>query len=221
MSLDEAGRRLIAQRNGVQLGASMKLSAEDTALLSHVQTNRQARAVLGIIAQYLQRAYALTETMPHITQPGTGALAKGWKQTLDNSNRYAQKTYAAIPDDDSPLSDLNRRRLQESLREARWSLSEIGEQAADIDRGLTGTIADMLTSLLPSWLRPKDPKARNWILYASIGVAVLTGLFVAGKLIHTIVFGGTPGAGTLGEAEAAAVALMDAQRRRRRASRHG
>jgi hypothetical protein len=223
VSLDEAGRRLIAERNGIQLGAT-KLSAEDTALLAHMQTNRQARAVLGIVAKQLQSAYVLAAktAISHPAQyalPGA-SVAAATKSRLDNTARYAMKTYATIPDDDAPLSPLNRRRVEESLREARAAFADIGDDAADADRGLTGLLADLLTGLLPSWLRPTDPKKRTWILYAGVGAAVLVGLFIAGKLIHTIVLGRSQ-IGTLGAAEAAAVALMDAQRRRRRAARHG
>jgi hypothetical protein len=68
----------------------------------------------------------------------------------------------------------------------------------------------------PDRITPPDDGSTTKILkYIGIGTAVLVGLFIAGKLVHTIVLGRS-GIGTLGAAEAAAVALMDAQRRRRR-----
>lgn len=176
------------------LGATKKsklaLQPNDLALLARVRTNRQGRAVLGVVAQQLRRAYEVVEEMPRITQPGTGELAKGWKQTLDQTNAYAQKTYAALPDNDEPLTDKNLKRVAESLREARASLAEIGDQAADIDRGLTGTLADALRDLLlPPWLRPKNPKPL--IFYVGIATAGVVGLFIVGKLLHKVMLGAT------------------------------
>ncbi len=223
MSLDVEGQRLIAARNGIQLGAHSKLSAEDQQLLAKMQTNRQARTVLGLIAKQLQIAYGLVlkTALTHPVQyalPGA-SVAAATKSRLDGTANYALKTFAAIPDDTAPLSPLNRRRVEEVLRETRAAFVDIGADVADVDRGLTGILADALSGLLPTWLQPKDPQKRNWILYATVGTAALVGLFIAGKLIHTILLGRAQ-IGTLGAAEVAAVALMDARRRHRRAAHH-
>ena len=216
--IDEAGRRLIEARNG--LGASKQLSPEDQQLLAHMQTNRQGRAVLGAIAQYLKKGYEIASGVGGVL-PGTKDLSAAMKSRLDTTNRYAQKTYAGLPDDNAPLTPLNRRRIEECLREARVSLTEISTDADDMNRGLTGTLADMLTGQLPPWLRPKDPKTRDLILKIGLGILGLTALYIAGKLVTKIVLRGAGAVhrGALGAAETAAVALMDAQRRRRRAAR--
>lgn len=219
MSLDEEGRRIIAQRNGQQLGASKKqLSAEDAALLTRMRTNRQARAVLGLIAQYLRRGYEIAQTVPSFISPidGTKMAAESMRSLLDSNNRWAQKVYAAIPDDDAPVSDLNRKKVTLALTQTRSSLALVSSSADDLNRGLAGALADLLTDKLPPWLRPSAP-TRDLALKIGLGVALLAGLFLAGKLVYRIMLGGTTG--TLGEAENAAVALMDAQRRRRRAGR--
>lgn len=231
MSLDEAGRRLIAQRNGVQLGRA-QLSTEDQQLLAHMQTNRQARAVLLVTMQQLKRGYGIAADMVISNPlPGTPALARAMQSRLDNTARYAAKAYASIPDDTAPISALNRRRVEEVLRETRKSLVDISVDAEEMKHPIVGALKDVWDALiaeiqrilmgaLPSWFRPDDPRKQKWITYAVVGTVALVGLFIAGKLIHTIVLGRS-GLGTLGAAEAAAVALMDAQRRHRRAAHHG
>lgn len=222
MPLDPEGLRIIAARNGVQLGATTKPSVEDQQLLARMRTNRQARAVLGVVAKYLRRGYEIAQGVPSFVSPidGTKMAAEAMRSSLDGVNRFAQKVYAGIPDDDAPVSDLNRKKVTLALTQARSNLALVSSAAEDLDRGLIGALSDLLSEkILPPWARP-NPKTLDLALKIGIGVAVLVGLFIAGKLVYKITLGG-PGGGTLGDAEKAAVALMDAQRRRRRVTRHG
>jgi hypothetical protein len=211
--IDKDGRRLIAIRNG--LGRTTT-APEDAQLLARMQTNRQARAVLGVVAQYLRRGYEVAQTVPSFISPidGTKLAAEAMRGNLDSDNRWSQKVYAAIPDDDAPISDLNRKKVTIALTQARGTLALVSSSAEDLNRGLFGSLSDLLAEhLLPSWAQP-NPKARDLALKIGIGVAVLVGLIVAGKLVHTIVLGRST---ALGEAEAAVMALANAQRRKHHA----
>lgn len=209
--LDADALRILALRNG--LGAAKKpLSPEDQQLLAKMQTNQQGRAVLGVVAQYLQRAYALVDSASSV-MPGTGSLKSAMRSRLDNTNRYAQKTYAGLPDDATPLSPQNRRRIEEAVREARAALSEFPADVEDINRGFTGALVDTLTSVLPPWLRPSGGKHDKLIIALGVGAGVLA-LLLAIRLVKTVALGESE-ADELAEAENEAIRIADALRRKK------
>jgi hypothetical protein len=210
--IDKDGRRLLALRHGF---GRTTTAPEDAQLLSKMRTNRQARAVLGVVAQYLRKGYDIAQTVPSFISPidGTKMAAEAMRSNLDSDNRWSQKVYAAIPDNDDPVSDLNRKKVTIALTQARGTLTLVSSGAEDLNRGLMGSLADLLSEhLLPSWAQPSTGKGRDLALKIGIGVAVLIGLFVAGKLVHTIILGQSS---ALGEAEMMAMAIADAQRRKR------
>lgn len=230
MMLDEKGKRLIMERNAppnIQrlrrggLGTS-KVNPADAqqaaALLQPMQTNRQARAVLGIVAQYLQQGYATAQTVPSFISPidGTKMAAAAMRTSLDQDNAYAQRVYAGLPDDDAPVSDLNRRKVTVAVTNALSTTRLVSTDSADLNRGLVGALVDLFKQGLQHLVdnAAHDPlKALKWV---GIGIAVLVGLGLVGKLVHTIMLG--EGGGSLGDAEEAAVAIMDARLRKRRRS---
>lgn len=210
--LDAEALRILTLRNG--LGAAKKaLSPEDQQLLAKMQTNRQARAVLGVVAQYLRRGYELVDSASSV-MPGTASLKDAIKRGLDGTNRYAQKTYAGIPDDDAPLSPLNRRKVEECVREARTHLSEIPSDVEDINRGFTGALADTLTSFLPKWLQPPGGGKHDKLIIAlGIGAAVVGAILII-RLVKTAALGESE-ANELAEAEEEAIRIADALRRKK------
>jgi hypothetical protein len=245
MMLDEKAKRLIMERNSQpdmqsmrrggpimrrgdhtdcgfgdsNLGKTNPADAQQAAaLLQPMQTNRQARAVLGVVAQYLQQGYTAAQGVPSFISPidGTKMAAAAMRTSLDQDNRYAQRVYAGLPDDDAPISDLNRRKVTVAVTNALGTTRLVSTDSADLNRGLTGALVDMFQQGLQHLVTDAahDPlKALKWV---GIGVAVLIGLGLVGKLVHTIMLG--EGGGSLGDAEAAAVAIMDARLKRGRRS---
>lgn len=206
--IDAEGLQIIALRNG-GLGAAKKaLSPEDKQLLAQMQTNRQGRAVLGAVAKSLQQLYALTDNADLAW--GAGSYREAARSTLNSTNNYAQKAYATIPDDDAPLSPLNRRRIEETVRETRNSMTSIPADIDDLNRGLTGMIADALKSMLPKWAQPSGKTADKIVLAVGIGLGVLALIFAV-RMVTKIAFGGA----ALAEAEDEAVRIADALRRKR------
>jgi hypothetical protein len=204
--IDKAGRQLIALRNGLSAAPPADLS-----VLNRMQTNRQARAVLGVDAAYLKRGY---EAAANVNAIGSGIGTDAMRSLLDQTNRRAQQVYKTLPDDDAALSDLNHKKVVQVTQQTYENVSMVSSAADDLNRGLLGSLADVLSDQLPPWLRPSSGKGRDLALKIGIGVAVLVGLFVAGKLVHTIILGRST---ALGAAEDAVMALANAQRRKRHA----
>ena len=227
-SSDPEGRRIIAERNARAarlLGRPPTLGPEDAQLLAGMRTNRQGRAVLGAIAQTLRVAYE--QRLPFYAQVGSAGrqLAAAMKSRLDGINNYAQRVYGLVPDDDAPMSDLLRNKIGLTLAQARDAANDIDEAVrsqqlsiGDVAEG----IADILTRLVEAALGavggaliPGGGAVPRWVKIAVGGVVVL---FVGGvvlKLVRTITLGQTP----LGAAEEAAIAIVQAQRRKRHARR--
>lgn len=181
MPIDEAGRRLIAQRNGQSLGAGIVLP---TTIRNEMDAVNQLIDGLGVAVNE-RRGKIAASTVKHFEQ-----FWNEWKVF------YARNA-------------------------ASWSGS-VYDQAVDFRRRAVewrDRLAKAGADVTPERLAPAEDTTKSVLMKIGIGVVVLTGLFIAGKLVHTILLGRS-GLGTLGDAESAAVALMDAQRRRRRASRH-
>jgi hypothetical protein len=141
---------------------------------------------------------------------------------LNTDNNYAMRVYAGLPDNDAPVSPLDRRKVALAVTQALSSTKLVSTEAADLNRGLVGALIDMFKEGVQKLVNDAahDPlKALKWI---GIGIAVLVGVYVAGKLVHTIAFGGASRAeegNALLEAEEAAVAIMGAKLRGRRRKR--
>jgi len=229
MFLDDAGLQLIRQRNGagpssyVQLMGPPKPSDADAqqaaALLAPMQTNRQARAVLGVVAQYLQQGYQVAATVPSFISPvdGTKIASKAMVTLLNTDNSYAMRVYAGLPDDDAPVSPLNRKKVTLAVTQALSSTRLVSTEAADLNRGLTGALIDLFKEGLHKLATDAAHNPLKAIKWVGIGLAVLVGLIVVGKLVKTIAFGDArdvaKGA-ALEEAEEAALALMGAKLRK-------
>lgn len=226
-SSDPEGRRIIVERNAraSRFGRAPTLNQEDAQLLAQMRTNRQGRAVLGAIAQTLRVAYE--QHLPIYAQISSAGrqLGETMKSRLDGINGYAQRVYAAVPDDDAPVSDLNRQKIGLTLAQARDAAIDIDEtvrsqriSAGDVLEG----VADVLTKLVAAALGavgnaliPHGGAIPHWVKVAVGGVVVLLMVGVATKLLRTIMLGQTP----LGAAEEAAVAIAESKRRKRHARR--
>jgi hypothetical protein len=223
MFLDAEGQRLMAERNGEHANASVQLlgppkptsadGQQAAALLAPMQTNRQARMVLGVVAQYLQQGYQVAGTVPSFISPidGTTIASKAMVSLLDTDNHYAMRVYAGLPDNDAPVTPLNRQKVTLAVTQALSSTKLVSTEAADLNRGLTGALIDMFKEGVQ---KLATAAVHNPLKAIGIGVAVLVGLFIAGKLVHTIMLGGAGRAAegdALLEAEEAAIALMGAR----------
>lgn len=226
-SSDPEGRRLIIERNTrYGLGKASTLTPEDAQLLAGMRTNRQARAVLGAIAQTLRTAYE--QRLPFYSRVGSAGqqLAAAMKSRLDGINNYAQRVYATIPGDDAPISATTQAKVALSLAQTRDAANDIDEAVhsqhisiGDVAQGM----ADILTYLVKTALGaiggavlPGGGKLPTAVKIAIGGIVLLVIVGVAAKLVHTIMFSE---ASALGDAEAAAVALAEAERRKRRKRR--
>ena len=214
---DPEAMRIIAARNGIALGSgSSALTAEDAQLLARMQTNRQARAVLGAVAQILHQGYTVAEQSSGgpLLYFSNRALKAQFKSSLDEVNRWATKTYAGIPNDDAPLSAQNRQRVEAALAQARSTFAEVQADADWLNRGLTGAITDLLVA---PWLPKNTPfGVQKWLMIGGVIVVGVVVIGVASRLVQKIAFGE---ANALVEAEEAAVAIAEAKRRKTRSRR--
>ena len=217
---DPVARQIIAARNG--LGSSPQITPEDAQRLAAMRTNRQARSVLGAVAQTLQTAYA--KHLPALARATSAGrdLQATMKSRLDTVNNYAQRVYAGIPDDDAPVSDLNHRKVSLTVAQARDAAQDIdaavASQRLDVGQGL----ADVLTYLIEHALGavggallrnlPGAGALPKWVKIVVGGVVVVVAVGVVARLVRTIMLGRAQ----LGEAEEAAIAIAEAQRRKRR-----
>lgn len=235
MMLDEAGHQLILQRNGIRPSQAMMMlggppkpndadAQQAAALLAPMQTNRQARAVLGIVAQYLQQGYQTAATVPSFISPidGTTIASKAMVSLLDTDNRYAMRVYAGLPNDDVPVSPLNRKKVTLAVTQALSSTKLVSTEAADLNRGLVGALIDMFKEGLQKLATDAAHNPLKALKWVGIGIAVLVGLVVVGKLVKTIALGNASDVAkgaALEEAEEAALALMGAKLQKGRRKR--
>lgn len=206
-------------RQGVRAEAPVSLAGPGDALpttaaeaLANMRTNRQGRAVLGIVATFLRRGYEVADT---VTGVATGGAQKQAKALLDHTNRRAQQIYTSLPDNDEPLTDLNRRKIAQVVQQAMENTKLVSTAAEDLNRGLIGALVDLLVdNVIPPWLKnalPKDRKTIDLAIKIGIGVAAVVGVIVAVKLVKNIALGGSDPA-EMDEAESAALALARRKR---------
>lgn len=225
--IDVRDRDVILQRNGIRPSAAVNLgsarpSAADSqqaaALLGPMQTNNQARSVLGIVARYLQQGYQTAGTVPSFVLPdGTSMASKAMVSLLDTDNRYAMRVYAGLPSDNAPVSDLNRKKVTLAVTQALSSTKLVSTEAADLNRGLVGALMDLFAEGIRKLATDAAHNPLQALKWVGIGIVVLVGLGLISKIVHTVALGASrePRKATLGEAEAAAVAIMDSRLRKR------
>ncbi len=161
MPLDPAGLRLIAERNGVQLGALINTPGQILNDMDSVDrlvdglgvAVNQQRAKLGktVVKQF--EAFWNEWKAFYARNKGLGARLWGgtWEQTMAYRDRATQ-----------------------------WQ-ERLGKAGAEVT---------------PDNLAPQPDATKSLFMKIGIGVAVLAGLFIAGKLVHTIMFGGAAASGT-------------------------
>lgn len=222
--VDERGRQLIAERNGLGAAKSGALTPDDVARMAKVQTNKQARAVLGVVAQVLRQGYQISVPLyARAVDSDSRELQRTMTSRLDATNKYAQKVYVGIPDDNAPVSDLNRKKVRLVLVQARDAVKDVDEAAKN--SGLMGALSNGLDEVLGGVWANRSPETKRWLIRIGIGVAVVVGLFMTVKFVHVVAFGeASRGRGErrrkrtpLEEAEEQAAAIMARLRRGRRA----
>lgn len=220
---DPEAQRILAARNGNlgSFGRTPALAPDDAQLLAHMQTNRQARAVLGAVAGMLQTAYAQQlPALARVTSAGRDLQAT-MKSRLDTVNNYAQRVYAGIPDDDAPVSLTNQKKIALTVVQARDAAQDVDEAVAsqhlDIAQGLVDVLRFLIAKALGVVGGALTPGGfPTWAKIAIGGVVVLVAVGVLTKLVGRIAFGT---ASALAEAEDAAVAIAEAKRRKPRSRR--
>lgn len=220
-------QRIIAERNGRGLRGTAQLAPDDAQRIARIQTNRQARGVLGVIAQVLHTAYENhLPTLAKLTSAGRD-LQRSMTSRLDGINNWVQRVYAGIPDDDAPVSDLNRRKVALALAQARDAVNDIDNDVKSMSllNETLGVLSDWLTEGVERVLQAIGGGLTNkifggntskWVKIVVGGVVVLGAVGLVAKLVHVIMLGRTS---PLGEAEDAAMAIADAQRHKRRKRR--
>lgn len=218
----EDARRIIAERNGLGsgFGRTPALSPDDAQLLARMQTNRQARAVLGAVAGMLQTAYAQQlPTLARVSSAGRD-LQAAMKSRLDGVNNYAQKVYAGLPNDDAPVSPANQKKIALTVAQARDAAKDIDDAVAsqhlDIGQGLVDVLRFLIAKALGAVGGALTPGGFPlWAKIAIGGVVVLVAVGVLTKIVGRVAFGQT----ALAEAEDAAVAIAESRRRKARSRR--
>ena len=153
-----------------------------------MQTNRQARAVLGVVAQVLKQGYQVSVPFyARALDASSRELQRTMTSGLDGINRYAQKVYAGIPDDDAPVSDLNRKKVSIVLAQARDTVRSIDETVKD--SGLMGVLSSMLDQLFGQVWTNRSPETKRLLIKIGIGVAIVIGALMTLKFVHTVAFG--------------------------------
>lgn len=214
--VDEIGRRLIAQRNGLNAAPALQVNQ----VLASMQTNAQARGVLGITAKWLSQAYGVLETFPFLS----GKAKDQARDLLDRNNTFAQKVYATIPDDAAPVSIPLRKSVTTAAKQSASSLKLVSSAAANLNQGYVDDLADYLAGRASQFVQNQLerltgkkldinipsalPKTIIWI---GIGTVVVVGLILLTKIVRTAVLHGSE----LEEAEREAMAIADAQRHKK------
>ena len=124
------------------------------------------------------------------------------------------RVYAGLPDNDAPLTPLNRQKVTLAVTQALSSTKLVSTEAADLNRGLVGALIDMFKEGVQKLVSSAAHNPLAALKWVGIGVAVLVAVYVAGKLVHTIMLGGASWEAegdALLEAEEAAIALMGAR----------
>ncbi len=195
----------------MRLGAANQQAVD---VLARMQTNTQARGVLGIAAKWLRQAFGILDTFPF----GTGQARESARDLLTRTNNYAMQVYAKLPDDQAMIDPAIRKQIVTAVNQAATNLRLVSNEAQNLNQGMIEDLVDYLYSKANQFIDDTVrrvtgsgspvhiPKALIWGVVAVAGV---TALFVTAKLVHTVMLGGAD----LEEAEETAMALADAQKR--------
>ncbi len=182
-------------------------------LLAAIQTNAQARHVLGIVATRLNQGYQAAETFPFTAShnlPG-GADAKGAAiDLLNQANGYAQRVYATIPDDGAPVTAQTRKTVGVAVTNALRAVKLVSNAANNLNQGLIDDLTDYLIKKAKDSTGFGIPRP---VIYAGLAVGGILALFLAAKLVHTVMLGRAQ----LAEAEEEAIQIADSSRRKKAA----
>ncbi len=209
--------RIIRERNGMraprqrhqQLGAA----APAVDILAAMQTNAQARHVLGIVSTRLQQGYQAAETFPFSAShsfPGGSDAKSAAIDLLNQANTYAQRVYATIPDNTDSVSAKTRKTVGIAVKNALRATKLVSSAANNLNQSLLQDLVDYLQGKAKNSLGFDIPKPIIWSVVAVGGALTL---FIVVRLLLRVATGGL--AGALEEAEADALAIVDQARRRR------
>jgi len=199
-------------------------------LLANMRVNWQARGVLGIIADKIHQGYAVAETFPwsassHLWQSlpdvvrGVQTPKEAAIDLLNQANTYAQKIYATIPNDSAPVSAQTRRTVTIAVKNATKAVKLVSSAANDLNASMLREILEYLaqkTKEAADYLANKAKDKFGFdipkpIIYATLALLGVTTLFIAAKLVHTVVLGRA----RLAEAEEEAIQIADSSRRKK------
>jgi hypothetical protein len=201
-------RRIILERNGIRGGAQLGASTipiEQARALQAMQTNTQARHVLGIVAKHVSNGYQVIQTFPF----ATGVAKKQAIELLDRNRGFAEKIYAGIPDNTAPVSPQLRKNVTVAVTQAASSLALISSAANNLNQSMMADVVDFLIHRVKSetgWAPPK------WLIWGGVAVGGAIGAYLLWKVVSGVMLRDA----ALGEAEAAAVSIAEAQARKRR-----
>lgn len=190
MFLDDAGRQLMAERNG---------------LGSVINTPGQMLNAMNVVDRLVDSlGVAVNAQMGHLPKKLVSDFAAFWNEW--KAFYAANKSWTS--------------RLWEGTYEQTLAYQA---RAVEWQKRLTKGGADV-TPDVPTSDKPTAPTDTGTVLkYVGAGVAALVFLFVAGKLVHTILLGGSSSREVEGdallEAEEAAAAIMGARLRKPRRKR--
>jgi hypothetical protein len=118
-----------------------------------LQTNRQARAALGIAADNLRKGYEVIKTIAPSTWDfelediGDSQVRQQATDLLDRTNAYAGGIYATIPDDDGELPDATRTRVGVALDQAESNLRLLTTAADQLIQPFMQDLEDLVAAI--------------------------------------------------------------------------
>lgn len=154
-----------AVHGSTAVGATSKINPADVIAksdFSDVKTNRQARQLLGIAADFLRQGYAVAETVPTSLWWGvavrhldnTAELAKSMRELLDRNRRYVDKIYRTIPDNDGKLTPAHRKQVKVAVTQASSNLKIVSSSKDQVNM----RFIDALIEAMKTWIRAVTPK---------------------------------------------------------------
>jgi hypothetical protein len=144
-----------------------------------IKTNRQGRAILGVVADYLKRGYELVpklgtykESIFNIFVPDDD-LQEDARDLLDATNNYSIVLYNSLPDNDGPIDENRRRQIGVALNQAQSSFTLLARIDADLSSSFIEDLADVLAGGLTAIVGTATRAlTSNWQTVALVGGAV-------------------------------------------------
>jgi len=154
------------------------LGLEVRAAVAAMRTHREARALLGVAADYLAQAYALLPDLP-----STAEVREQARDLLDRANAYATGLYAMLHDTDEPIAEDMRPRVQTALSSAQSDLKLVAEVRADLEINYLQALADVLPAGAAALAKAAaGAAADHWMLTVAVALAVL----VAWRVLYPV-----------------------------------